>query len=470
MKRIFAITILLIPLWVAAQQTQLSPIESAQRIKQLQKILPLYDARYDNFNYLPDYNLVIVRNDFHLSVIDMDGKVLLDMDGLIVRQIGTQLFLVMNEEKIGLVDKQMHWRIPLKYDHDIECFECIAMDNYFSGNYALVKQDGKYGAIDTLGRTVVPFIFDSPFGLDKTHQMLHFSQYDTTPAQEWITDLKGNTLIGPYTSIGPFVDGLAAFSVGERYGFINTKGEIAIPLQYDYAWGFKNGLSVVIKDGQHMLIDQHGNVKLKLNNNVYFEHALWNNKVIIVHQSDNNQYGAIDLSGKQLIQPHYLYWYTINNNYIAMHDEKEACDIYDRNGHLVKHFQQFKGVLYDDGGITNINDGFFAVMKDSLWGIVDSNFNTVLPFRCEDATYLGYGCFRMVGANGKTTFVDTKGKPICDGPYDDIYPQADGLYKFYTANPDNYEEMIVGYIDRYGNSTATLKQLKQMKAWQRRHP
>ena len=143
MKRIFAITILLIPLWVAAQQTQLSPIESAQRIKQLQKILPLYDARYDNFNYLPDYNLVIVRNDFHLSVIDMDGKVLLDMDGLIVRQIGTQLFLVMNEEKIGLVDKQMHWRIPLKYDHDIECFECIAMDNYFSGNYALVKQDGK---------------------------------------------------------------------------------------------------------------------------------------------------------------------------------------------------------------------------------------------------------------------------------------------------------------------------------------
>ena len=51
-----------------------------------------------------------------------------------------------------------------------------------------------------------------------------------------------------YDELYPFSEGLAAVKKNEKFGFINTKGELVIPCQYQYAGSFKEGLACVVKD------------------------------------------------------------------------------------------------------------------------------------------------------------------------------------------------------------------------------
>ena len=51
-----------------------------------------------------------------------------------------------------------------------------------------------------------------------------------------------------YDELYPFSEGLAAVKKNDKFGFINTKGELVIPCQYQYAGSFKDGLACVVKD------------------------------------------------------------------------------------------------------------------------------------------------------------------------------------------------------------------------------
>lgn len=51
-----------------------------------------------------------------------------------------------------------------------------------------------------------------------------------------------------YDELYPFSEGLAAVKKNDKFGFINTQGELVIPCQYQYAGSFKEGLACVVKD------------------------------------------------------------------------------------------------------------------------------------------------------------------------------------------------------------------------------
>lgn len=51
-----------------------------------------------------------------------------------------------------------------------------------------------------------------------------------------------------FDELYPFSEGLAAVKKNDKFGFINTKGELVIPCQYQYAGSFKDGLACVVKD------------------------------------------------------------------------------------------------------------------------------------------------------------------------------------------------------------------------------
>ena len=56
-----------------------------------------------------------------------------------------------------------------------------------------------------------------------------------------------------------FNEGMASFRVNWKYGFINRNFEEVIPPIYDFAYGFKDGLARVEKDGKWFYIDKQGN-------------------------------------------------------------------------------------------------------------------------------------------------------------------------------------------------------------------
>ena len=66
-----------------------------------------------------------------------------------------------------------------------------------------------------------------------------------------------------YDELYPFSEGLAAVKKNDKFGFINTKGELVIPCQYQYAGQFKEGLACVVKDEENnniSFIDAKGEI------------------------------------------------------------------------------------------------------------------------------------------------------------------------------------------------------------------
>lgn len=58
-------------------------------------------------------------------------------------------------------------------------------------------------------------------------------------------------------------EGLLRVSKDGKYGFINTKLQWVIPLQYDDAWHFHEGLAGVKKDGKWGFIDRTGKMVIE---------------------------------------------------------------------------------------------------------------------------------------------------------------------------------------------------------------
>ncbi len=97
----------------------------------------------------------------------------------------------------------------------------------FSEGLATVSNENdKHGFIDTTGKLVIPFQFDHNFD-------------------------------GTYLYEG-FNNGLASVYTGEKFGYINKKGEFAIEPVFDYAGRFSDGVALVLVDGLYGYIDQNG--------------------------------------------------------------------------------------------------------------------------------------------------------------------------------------------------------------------
>lgn len=81
-----------------------------------------------------------------------------------------------------------------------------------------------------------------------------------------IIDTHGKTLgqFPRYTSITPFSEGLAAVMQDDRhFGYVNSKGEVAIPLNFSAAAGFSEGLAAAAdQSGKWGWIDRTGKSSL----------------------------------------------------------------------------------------------------------------------------------------------------------------------------------------------------------------
>ena len=64
-----------------------------------------------------------------------------------------------------------------------------------------------------------------------------------------------------YDDAGFFSEGLARVRVNGKYGFIDTKGNMVIPAVYDWAGDFIEGLANVEINGKYGFIDTKGNIQ-----------------------------------------------------------------------------------------------------------------------------------------------------------------------------------------------------------------
>ncbi|CAN5241291.1 hypothetical protein BH10CYA1_BH10CYA1_08980 [soil metagenome] len=159
-----------------------------------------------------------------------------------------QYFKVYRSGKCGLVDNTGEQVVPIKYEN-------IAS---FNKGHAVVLQNASWGLVDS----------DSNFIIKPKYTFV--SMYDDIIATrgragDWkIFDSNGkliNTKVDGAitTKTSPWLwNGMAGIVVGDKCGFVNTKGEIAIKPDYDLVQHFSNGVGLALKDGTWRFVDKAG--------------------------------------------------------------------------------------------------------------------------------------------------------------------------------------------------------------------
>ena len=115
-------------------------------------------------------------------------------------------------------------------------------------------------------------------------------------------DKKGKLVIDlkDYSNKSYFSEGLAVVSKryksNEKYGYIDNKGNVVIPLEFDSAEDFSEELACVKKDEKYGYIDKSGNICIDFK----YKIARWFCNGLAYINTDN-EYGYIDKEGNLII-------------------------------------------------------------------------------------------------------------------------------------------------------------------------
>ena len=198
-----------------------------------------------------------------------------------------------DEFRVGFISQSTGKEvIPLQYmstgHHD------IGVNGFSEGLVLMQKPSQKWGYLNSKGKTIIPFIYDS--------------------AED-------------------FSEGLAAVSKGEyensKHGFIDKTGKTVIPFNYDYTGNFSEGLATIRKGsqetGKYGVIDKNGKTIVAPKYDGYI--AEFSEGMAAVHNKQE-KYGFIDRSGKLVIP----YKYNIEYEGESSSFSNGKANVSDNNG------------------------------------------------------------------------------------------------------------------------------------------
>lgn len=284
------------------------------------------------------------------------------------------------------------------------------------GGLQIIKAGNRYGFIDRTGKIVIPVKYDSMPG--------NFYNGESMISVEggYIRiDRKGHiTYDSRYEEVGDFHEGLATVKKNKKMGFMNEEGKIVIPLIYDYADYFAEGLAYVVTKTEPYtsvvsFIDKTNTKILTLKGYDAYSRQ-FHEGLFAVKNSDG--WGYIDRSGKVVIKNQYAACGKDFDNGFATVGvwvgSGTKYGIIDRNG---KEIFPLKYYDISDG----FADGIFCVRDfngtDIKFGAVDKSGKIIIPFIYNSTRNIGSGLIE-VDKDGKSGAVNSSNKIIIPIKYD----------------------------------------------------
>lgn len=163
--------------------------------------------------------------------------------------------------KWGVIDKTGEFVASPMYDDALPYTEGLSR----------VQMDGRWGFIDTSGNQVIrpQYAKASPFNAGRSAVQLQNSSdpdHASLQANTWTCiDKKGKELF-TFQYDGPieFSDGLCPVFIGDKFGYIDAQGKVAIPPSFHgTASSFSEGKTTVQMDGKVGFIDRSGHIVIR---------------------------------------------------------------------------------------------------------------------------------------------------------------------------------------------------------------
>lgn len=167
--------------------------------------------------------------------------------------------------------------------YDCLCIQKRFQDGrQFCNGLAAVKFEGKWGYINSLGNTIIPFQYDwvSSFGEfgfnDNVAVVKNNIDNDKIPmftaCPSWLINKRGEKITPRYGIILPIENKLSIVNSGEKFqsvgksfaisdgkwGCINERGEEVVKCQYDLIYPFREKITFVQKSGKWGMINENG--------------------------------------------------------------------------------------------------------------------------------------------------------------------------------------------------------------------
>ena len=275
----------------------------------------------------------------------------------------------------------------------------------------------------------------------------------------------GELTINPqFESVGRFSEGLASVKMNGKYGYIDNTGNFVINAQWDYAGAFEDGLAIVgngKEDSKYGYIDKTGNYIV----NPQFSYAKDFSDGLAVVKS-NDKYGYIGKDGKYVINPQYEYARDFKNG-MAVVSVDYKYGFIDTNGKYIIN-PQFEDVDYNLMSFyeTNFYDdmGIIPIRSDNKYGFIDFSgkivitpqYDSIYPKIKLDSDDYSYDLQPKTGEEGnylipvklneKWGFIDNTGKTI-------INPQFESLTYFHNGVAMVTLDGKFGFINEDGKYT-----------------
>lgn len=234
-----------------------------------------------------------------------------------------------------------------------------------------------------------------------------------------------------------FVNGLAIVSTdGDKYGFIDEKGNFVIQPQYDEATSFGvYGLAWVKSGSSSHFIDRKGMPKILLSNYKYTDYFFSDGLTYVC--DDRYNYGYINTEGKLAIPPVFYEGNSFSNGLAWVKRTGDSkFEAIDKAGKTVIP------AMFDD--VLDFTEGLASVKVGSYYGYVNTSgeFQIPLQYDWADSFYDGLAC---VESNGMYGYIDKKGEWVIMPQFDDANEFCGGLAGA-SIGDDKW-----GFIDKKGN-------------------
>ena len=238
-------------------------------------------------------------------------------------------------------------------------------DTFQANGYALARRGGFDVLVDLTGKTCQEYDYLFPTNKDGWYKAKKDKKYG-------FVDYRGQPLPGIdwYEELDTFSNGLAAVRKGDKYGYINSKGEVAIESRFSSASAFQGDMAwAALEYGQYGLIDKKGNFIIKPE---YSE-----GRFIAPGFSQaqkTGRYGIIDKKGDYIVEPEYEVIFETTDSIAAVKkDGKWSYINLNKKGKLLfpPRFDEVNP-FYEDLAVVMVDTFYRYINIDGTYAFPDS--------------------------------------------------------------------------------------------------
>lgn len=293
---------------------------------------------------------------------------------------------------------------------------------------AAVKQNGKWGAVNGEGKTVIPIAYDK-IALSLSDEEIRAADLASEDDRADLIEVKQKNLRGFYDRNGKRIipvsyetrsfwkEGfLAVEGRDKKIGFYKKDGTKLTDPVYESVSDFEQGMAIVKSGGKYGYIDKKGKEIAPL----YQEAHFFADGLAAV--KEKNKWGVIDETGAYVIAPTYSNaGPAYSDGLLAVRDNKEKWGFIDKEGRTVIPFQ-YKSVH------PLFHESMTAVQAENkLWGFVDNTGHvTAEPQFKAVLTPFSEGLAGVRTIDGKA-YAKTDGTIAFMADYDQLYPFEKGI-------------------------------------------